>query len=423
MVSFFLAITFISCQKDFGDLGSKVQPESDKIIINYTDTTICKAYTLTDDSVIISNQSVNLLGSYFDPIFGTSTASFLTQVSLQNTAFPDYDTFDSVYLVLHLYYNSVYRHTDSLEGVVDQYINIYELNEIIPGDTNLLDNINPEEFYDESVSLGRYKLEPDSLNYFSFRLPDELANRLISADSADLVDNDAFVQFFKGFYIQSEPVSEGGVIYNIHSESVLSELTLYYTDTISKTYNFAIDQVANKVNIFNHDYSNIPGINDENIEYSKAYIQSMSGLKVKIKIPGLSSWAEFYDSEKIIINKAEFVFSINENESYFDEYLPNNDLVLSAINIEDSSKQLIPSYLKLNSSGYYQYVGESYDPETNGYTFNITSYFQSIIMTNTETLGFYLYTANSATTANRVVLNSGNNSDPIKLKITYSKLQ
>lgn len=437
MVSFFLLVAFNSCQKDFGDLGSKVQPESEKIIIN-TDTIICKAYTLTDDSVITSNRSVNLLGSYFDPVFGTSTAGILTQIRLsqENTVFGDHDSIFTDSLVLHLYYSGYYINNDS--SSIDQYINIYELNKIIDAeDTSYYPGFNPEEYYSESDIIQRSLLPPvDSTNTFNIMLPIEMANQFLFAETTDLESTESFIEFFNGFYLKPEPVSFQGAIYNVLLGSTATNLTLHYrhltgTDTTGAdmidtlTYNFFIDQTVNKINVFEHDYSNstIVGIDDESVENSKIYLQAMGGLRAKIIIPGLDSLSELYKSDTIIINKAELIFPRNtEGESDLVNYPPNEELLLSAIDVENGSIQEIIYYWQFFSNGTYQYVGEQFNSETNAYSFNITSYMQDYIMGNAEeTLGFYLYPANSAITANRVVLNSGNNTNPIKLKIIYSK--
>ncbi len=436
MVSVFLALAFIGCVKDFGDFGNKVQPESEKFIVAYNDTTSLIVHTVTDDSVIVNNHPVNLLGSYYDPVFGISTASFATQfvLSKNNTVFGHPDSISDISVVLYLYYDTYYKKISEQgdndlidQKSLNQQVNIYQLTDTIELDTTYYNDFDIENYYDPLNPIAQISLRPDSVKYMSYELPLWFAEYLLETDSSHLVNDESFIDHFPGLYLKAEPVYAGGIIYYINLESTYSQLTLFYTDntdtiTPKKEYSFLINQNCAKINLFEHDYRNstISGIDDPASEDSIVYIQSMNGLKAKIEVPFLESWL---DSTDIIINKAELIFTLHENNTFYSEYLPNEKLILSGINDDaDGTEQLIPSYIVINSSGIIQYTGESYDSNIKGYSFNIASYLQNIIKVNTVTTGFYLYPANSAGNASRVVLNSGNNSNPVTLKITYSKI-
>ncbi|NOZ46259.1 MAG: DUF4270 domain-containing protein [Chlorobi bacterium] len=430
LVSFFLLLTFIACEKDFHELGNQLQPDSEKFIVAYNDSTQVHAYTISDDSVTVNNQLINLLGSYHDPIFGTTTANIITQFNLAiaNTNFGNADSLTADSIILHLYYDSYYKNFSGIQNdfttdkSLNQYVNIYELNQGISFDTTYTNDFDVENYYDEADLICRTNLIPDSLKYINIKLPLSFAEHFLFADTSNLTDNESFYNFFKGLYIKADPVVIGGTIYYINLSSTSSRLSLYYTDmadTTSKQYSFLTSVETPKINLFNHEYENSSIKNiDNNIEDTVIYIQAMSGLQSRIEIPGLNSWQ---DSSDIIINRTELIFTVQEENSYYKEYAVPNRLVLKGIN-EDDTRQYIPDYIQVNENGSLSYTGESYNSEINGYSFNITSYFQKLIRKEITTKGFYLYSYGSATNARRAVLRSGRNSNPITLKITYSKI-
>ena len=433
VVSFFLILTFYSCEKEFTKLGNQIKPQSENFYVGYVDSTSFKAYTLLDDSVKINNNSVNLLGSYNDPIFGTNTSGFLTQFALLQTNITFPDTVDADSLVLNLYYTGFYRNSDD-EYQIDlheksmPWISIYKLNSDLALDTSYYSDFNVENYYSEDDLLVNTYLTPSRSNYFNFTLPHWLADSLLNADSLNYVDNSAFQNYFKGLYLKVSQMDEGGTVYYIDLDNSKSSLSLYYrheTDTVSTEFNFGINTTCAKVNLFNHNYenANIIGIGDTISQDSVIYLQSMSGLKSRIEIPYLNSWYDSINisgSSNIIINKAELTFYVQDEGTYSDQYAALSKLILKAIN-EDGSELFIPELWETTQTGY-TYEGAIYDAEIKGYTFNIAKYFQSLITPETKDIGFYLLPASSSTNARRVVLKSGLNSNPISLKITYSKI-
>ena len=72
-----LLLLFFSCKED-STIGLEFIPEGDRIDVQ-VDTTRFIVRTLKNDSVVISNVSKFLLGSYTDPDFGQTGASFAAQ--------------------------------------------------------------------------------------------------------------------------------------------------------------------------------------------------------------------------------------------------------------------------------------------------------------------------------------------------------
>ena len=90
---------------------------------NFSDTTTVVTSTELDDSLLTDELSLQLIGKYNDPTFGTSTASVYTQVNLEGTpAFGINPIADS--LVLCLAYAGYYGDT-----LPSQKIDVYQLTE------------------------------------------------------------------------------------------------------------------------------------------------------------------------------------------------------------------------------------------------------------------------------------------------------
>lgn len=97
-------LALISCDKDFNTIGSDVIGD-DHFGLERRDDFSVIAYTNTTGVVQSNNLSSNMLGVYEDPYFGTTKASFVSQLSLASVD-PDYgieraiQANDSVYLYI-----------------------------------------------------------------------------------------------------------------------------------------------------------------------------------------------------------------------------------------------------------------------------------------------------------------------------------
>lgn len=125
---FFLLLT--TCNKP-EVIGLDVQPLGDKLNISFCDTSTLITYTVREDSIRADEMALNLLGSYDDPDFGPSSASFYTQFFLpvNNVDFGTGFTPDS--LVLSLALSDYYGDLSS-----DHTIKIFELSEDIYADSS-----------------------------------------------------------------------------------------------------------------------------------------------------------------------------------------------------------------------------------------------------------------------------------------------
>lgn len=80
----FLALLFISCDKDFNTVGSDLIGDEHFIHGVDTDVTV-KAYTVPTGEVQTNNLPINPLGIYDNAVFGKTKANFVTELTLNST--------------------------------------------------------------------------------------------------------------------------------------------------------------------------------------------------------------------------------------------------------------------------------------------------------------------------------------------------
>jgi hypothetical protein len=404
-------------------IGLDVQPDSDKVNVLFNDTSTIQAFSVKEDSVKSDENSVNLIVSYVDPIFGYAEASVYTQV-LPKTASPDFGTSpvaDSIVLQL-AYTNAYYGKKDP------QTFNVYEVTErfyLAPAyysnksfsySPTPLGTITFTPNNTDSITINNVKTAP----HLRIKLSAAFANNLLSG-GANLADSTVFFNFLKGLYIQpsnpSQVTGEGG-IFAFNLLDPVSKLTLYYSNAAddSLSYDFVINTNCARVGHFSHNYSSASAglqaeLSDSTLGQNSFYIQSMSGLKGKVKFPYLKN---LLLNQNVIINKAEVVFKVDQFT--LDTVDPSSRLVLLAI---DSLGHEIATLDQLYNPTLEVYGGAYSNQQ---YTFNISRHIQFLLKGHKD-YGFYLIAAGGAVTANRVVL--GGPVNPLykmKLNLTYTKL-
>lgn len=115
--TFFLAIIalfIISCDKDFNEIGTGIVND-DHYLFTKDDTKSIIAYNQKIGPVQTNDLAVNALGYYNNPVFGSTKASYVTQLQLA-TPSPTFKTnvvIDSVFLYIPYFSTFLSRDTDS----------------------------------------------------------------------------------------------------------------------------------------------------------------------------------------------------------------------------------------------------------------------------------------------------------------------
>ena len=440
-----MLIALTGCEEQ-SSIGVEVLPKGDLITVRSSSQSEILSFTHSEDSIRTDEASKSLLGSFNDSLFGNTTIGFAAQYRLYG--FPDFGRNnpqpDSINL--YLYYRIIYGDT-----ITKQRFKVYELESAIDPDETYRQNADLKSMASDKL-LGqieytpRVKLDSTSKDTFyqliNIPLDFSLAEKLFYADSLKLTNNDIFLEFFKGLYIETEKQnSKGGTILSLETSASGSfrgsaVVLSYHNDSLKSKINVSIDSVfkdsvllmpyiistySARVNNIQHDYSQTPfyhNLNSETVQDSLIYVQPTGGLKSRILIDGLSSWRDSIlirgnDTIPHGINKAEIVFQIDTIASQVHKFPPPTQMLFTVV--DSNGKEFLPRDYVFSPTFYGGGLREDYT-----YHFNITQHLQEIIDRKAENYGFFLTPAQKNNQANRVVLKGSTSQTGIKLIITYS---
>ncbi len=450
ILSLSISICLTSCDES-SVVGLDVQPPNDLLNVDYQDTTTIYTITQKGDSLITDESLITtglgLIGKYIDPVFGTSSASMYTQVRLPSniaaTTFGTLPICDSIILSL-VYEGTAYGKKDRKQ----QKLNVYQVAQSMSTASTYYSNSTLSKNSVDLTAADGYLFYPrllDSMTTTTIAgdiklkpqlrvlLDNSFGQLLLNNQSTGNLATDAdFQSFFNGIYITTENTTtlpgEGNIL---HFKMGESKITLYYhnsnaTNNDTLSYDFSLGSVA-RFNHFEHDYSSAlidPLLNGQiNVatpptQNGTVFVQSMSGVRTKIKFPYLMNWV----SEGLIgINKAELVISVDTNllDLYkLDTFAAPAALILFGIN-DDGTTFAIPDAFEGAT-----YFGGTLNSSTIQYRFNIARYIQQVLDGKRNNNGLYLLASNGAVFGNRAVLSGGysGSARPMKLNLTYTKI-
>jgi len=410
------------CQKGDQSLGVNLLPGVKILDTRYhQDKSSITTSILTDTKIRVDGSLNNLLGSFNDPVFGRTDASFAAQFRIPgNPVFKVTAQLDSI--ILRMYYQKHYGDT-----LNTQTVNVYELNNSLNYNSIYLSSFNIKNLAStEPIGTGnfipRFSADTTILQVISVPLKNSFGNYLLGLDSLKMTSNESFLNIFKGLYISSAPLNRRGTIVSLVSSK--SMIVMYYHDATRDTlppFPYYVTSNSANVSSYVHDYSLArfyPNLDKEVNSDTLIYIQPTGGIKSKILIPNLSSWK---DSSNYIINKATLTFFADTILSDHRRYPMPGRLYLKVIN--DAGAEVFPKDSELSSD----YYGGFYDNTTATYSFNITQHLQQLIKglnsdgTALHNNGFFLEQAERNTSPERVVLKGHGSSRPVELNISYTR--
>jgi hypothetical protein len=437
-----IVFSFWGCTNDPGKTGLGLLPVGDLVIVGKVIDKNVQTFIVTDEKLRTDESTYNLLGSFNDPFFGKTTADFACQYRL--SGYPEFAKNHVDSLVLYLAYNQIYGDT-----LIPQKLKIYELDSDIPFDDKFYQDINlkglsKSEVLAEKNYIPKFKLDSLSNKYgstkkipkdtvtqeISFKLSSTLVNKFVSADSLTNSDNDKFLHYFKGLYIEANDLDQRGTLMKILGSGLIM---YYHTDKDTLTYTYKNNTNASRVSRFVHDYSTAKfaaNLDKEQNQDSLIYVQTTGGIRTKILIPNLGIWAKLIpemannpDTTRLTINKAELIFQLDTIFSEPKKYAPAEQLVLAVI--DSVGKTYLPS----DHTFAPAYYGGTYNALDRTYRFNIAKHIEDVIASNKKNskkhknYGFYLETAYKNSTSRRVVLKGATSKPGIRLEITYAKIK
>lgn len=433
------AVTLIlSCKKDPYQVGLDLLPSSDTLYVDQFDTATIIAYSEIEDSVRTDEMTSLLLGSFIDPVFGKTTASFYSQFLLSSEAIdfgvnPQLDS-----LVLILFYQSVYGDTNTLQNVT-----VYEMSEGLILDSSYYSNQTvptygiklADQYYlphpNDSLTIWGKKVAPhlriNLTNHTNY-----LGNKILQAPASVLSTSAEFVKFMKGLYVQASPVTSDGALVSYVVANGLTKMILYFHNEDqgdSLHFDLPVDVAAARFGHFDHhgyvdaspEFRQQVVYRDTLLGKDKVYLQTLAGVKIRLRMPYIR---ELKKLGTIAINNAVLYFSNPEADT---TYIPPPQLTLYRV---DSAGRYGAVPDEMEGSTYF---GGTYDKTNRQYFFRLTRYIQRLLTYDTiPNWDLFLFSSSPLKRdvyTNRVILNGTSpfflpdSADRIHLNIIYSKLQ
>jgi hypothetical protein len=204
-----LILSFSSCTDVDKSIGIGMVPD-DELVALITDTLYPSVYNVTFDSVMARDLQYNSFGSYFDPIFGTTTAGLAFQV------YPAYDSID--FGTAHTVDSVILQMTIANRTGDDSYnqtLQVYELDKRLYYDS-VYYSVTPVNTIVNPTLIGThsYTRTPidrwDTSDTVRIHLNNSLGDKLLAAPSEAMVYDSIhlFYNYFKGLYITSDAVTQ-----------------------------------------------------------------------------------------------------------------------------------------------------------------------------------------------------------------------
>ena len=426
------ATLLFGCRKPDGGLGLDLLP-SEQLGLSF-DTVPIRAYTFPDSAIRTSALSRNLIGSYSDPDFGTLRASCVAQLRLTTNnvglglqvigLVPDS-------IVLALAYETPSYGYGNLQA---QVFTVHELVEDLSVDSVYHSDDIPQVAAEDLVAEHAGLLAPEpfvppevggvtAVPQLRIRLKESLARRFLAAfNTPDLVDNTAFLGFFKGIQVSVENGTQapyqGGVLY-FNTLSGASKVTVYYKDTLSsdpllpRVLDLAISSNSVRYTTVERDRSQAvmltQALSDTSAPAPLTYVQALGGLRTAIRFPEL----ELRAADGKALSKAELVIPVSG--TFYPYYAPPPQLFVFRKGISGGDV-FLPDQLQ-----GIQSIGGNYDVNRNAYVFNMTRYVQGVFNGTFTNDGLELASGSAGVSVNRVVLCGPQHpTTPMQLQLTFT---
>lgn len=413
----------VACEEDPSEIGLGVQPGNEQLGVYATDTITIEAYSYLKDSVRTDETEYSFIGSHYDPVFGVTTATTYTSFSLSASShdFGSNATFDS--LVLMMQYHDYMGDTST-----PQNLHVYKLTDTLDAETIYFSNQTHE--YDPSVDYTQnsvfYPRPTDSVTidtnqyrpHARIRLTEELGQFLMDANETAMETTEDFVEYFPGLVItadKAEAPGSGAVVgYNLRAK--LSALRLFYhNDEDTTHFDYLVGSATPRTMHYEHyDYQEAsPEFRQQLIEgdtslgAQKLYLQSMAGVRTKIRFPGLK-----YTDVNMIVNDARLILTPQESANY--------DIPGSLyLNGRDTSNTIYQLPDDASGEGYF-----GGNLENNQYDFRLSMFIQGQVTGSARSNELVLGIPSEASSLSRLIINGTDNSNgQLKLKVVYTQAE
>lgn len=425
--------TFSSCEEDPTGIGKELLPGTDFVNIESTDTIKPLSFTMYDDSISTELPNDSYIGQTWDPYFGTTTASFVSQLRLKDRWDGKVYTVDSMKLFIE--FSSIKGGTGGTH-----YLRISEIaNTISTGEKYYSNTQVPLAGFTMDIPLPAIK--PDSLNTLEIMLPDlSFANRILADTSKLFHSNNVpdFRSYFKGLHFSL--VSTGSPLmmavslinrsnsnaYLIYDRYYSNFFVIYLHDAAGNkiSYYLILDAVNRNASfsLYEHDFSTadpdkqIIQFNDPSNQDSLTYLQSLYGVYTRITLPGLKSLKETGDFNDIAVNKARLTVPFYADDDLYKKGNAPKQLYMR-YRTAKGTKPLVPDFnIDDNHSFYDGYA----DTTKLVYNFNLATFVQEYLDDTTGDILPELELLQVSGIRN-LILKNNRSRTPIEFDLTYTR--
>ena len=429
-----MMIIFIAgCQKPSINFGTTFANNNTTNVVAIDTFSVAMSTVLTD-SFATAATGTGLLGRYKDPYFGTVSSRTYFQMSAPSPlpTISNLATFDSISLIL-LLNKSFYGDTTQ----VQRYI-VSQLTSVIQLPDRQFTFYNNSKVPYDPVPLGSADVQIDPLkgvtsqrinDTIKIRLSDDLGKQLYRMlyDQSDTLRNfNTFLGFFKGLTIYPDDASSGAIFGfkdSVKMRVYYHEPGIVYTNLYT---DFNLNNKAVQFNQISYDRSGSPSVPIDSLNPevpttatgNVGFIQSSTGLSVKLRFPTISALLQYPDYLSIL--KAELTIKPVEG-SYSPTFALPPQLQLS---LTDQGN-LIGAQLPVGTGAL---IVDYLSGANTSYAYDITPYIKQAILGGVENnlnkgLMISVPAPANNTTFNRTVIGDQFNSkniNKVNLKIYYA---
>ena len=356
-----------------------------------------------------------LLGSLNNTDFGKTSAFFDAQYVLSTIA-PDFGT--NPKLIQSTLFLSIANSIGSLSSTLNY--KIYKSNLDVDADALYASDKDMSSYMGELITDTSITVEisQKSLQIHLDKIMSDgkkWGQGILEANATTLSSNASFLKSFKGLYFTVDTnFYEKGVLYKYDLNSKNSYIQLKYSFTNkdgnldTNVFKLEFNKETGRFNTYvNNPTKDILGEKEQ----SNIYISGLAGVQGNISLSSLLSWR---DSAKIIIYKAELIAKANTVDGFS---MPEK--LLLRVNTSDTTVQYIDDYRMGKNINY----DGSYHSKDTAYHWIVTRHIQRFINNEQNDSLIVIYPDDiTKTNLNRVILENDLNKNPIRLRITYSKI-
>ena len=421
----FLFISLLSsCYKKDVQVGDELAESHTRIITIDTVAVHLSSYVL--DSFITNSNSFSLIGNYFDSYAGKTTASTVFQLSLPtisedvSTLMPKSAVFDSLMLYMH---PSGYYYGDTTKPFA---ITVNELAEqpVFPLLNNFYNTSNVSLLPKAPLGTFSQVIRPTPKDSVRIRMPQTMGqdwyDKIRNKDTR-FTNETTFLDYFRGVTIQPANANPGSVYgFNVADSSIRMRLHFHQTipAKIDKYIDFVITRTAYQFNRIISDRTGTmlePATKGQHEFFPTtakpfAITQAGTGVYLKARFPSLRDVLKVDDVVRLMDARL-IVKPVKGTYEYFSNSLPNTLFLQTT----DASNLPGGALTDTTGQGAIQYRAPFIDfiyGANTAYTFNITSYINSLLNTpGSQDNGLFIIQDNpqSAKEINRGVMGSRQN--------------